>query len=1135
MGVVYKATHVPTGIPIAIKMMRREPATSRAHSLFLNEITQASKLNHTNIASIFDYGETTAEDANTSKNIHPEQPYIVMELARRGSLDMLDDVLVWQDLYGIIQSLLKALAHAHARGILHRDIKPGNILLGSPDDLRPSIKLTDFGLALTHSDGISPETGLRIVGTPEYMAPEQIEGLWREQVPATDLYALGCVAFELATGWPPFTGSSPKEVALGHLSSPLPPLRAMTALPEGFEDWINRMLAKEPSDRFQCAADAAYALSNVHAGAEIDATVAGPRRAKSASPTWTFMDIDLPRRTERPDDSGPAVHPEDSPPLTEDWRTVAQQPEGFPLSGATMSLVGIKHSHMVGRKTERDMLWSNLYEVARSGYPRGVVIKGTAGIGKRQMVEWLCHTAHEAGMATSLTAHHQNMKGPMHGLEHMFASFMHTRGLNGSEVFKRSDTVLKRFGVEDPYDRESMGRALLAASGAVSSPETIPLGSLQERLALFERLLQHLTQHRPLILHISEGQWASEGLQLAIRLLAERPRPLPVLIIVTCDQTLLQQRPQESQHLDAISASEMVEILTLDPLHADDARTLIETTLQVEPRLARQIQNRCAGSPVFAVQLVEGLVERGLLEPSAKGFRLKEGTTFSVPESIQELWIDRVTTCLAGMPPAATEAIRIAAALGVDVKQEEWEATCKALQIDIPNLLITRLARADLIDTAEDRWSFTHGLLRTAIAQESHTEWPRINLACANMLAGRTPIQGINQRIGQHLLEAGELENALDYLMRGVSECHAQGTLYEQLNLLDAYQETLSRLDVPESDIRWGQLWIERITVENDLQRFDLAIPLATKLCDSALRHKWTRLQAKAYKLRGIVATTTNEYSEADAMFARAQSLVMEGDLYEQAAIQRHWGLLLRRLGRPVESIEKLQTAVDTFREQGALRWVAYTLFNQAEVQQVLFNDHQEAVSLLNEAQSIFEAEKYNLGLADCTNGLGEIHRAMGNLANAEEAYIASAAAFKRAGVDMAVVPLANQGLLMLERGQFDKAYALFEEVRDSMKGTNWAGLMPFINAGLLEIAGAQAKWNEWDSHEEALRASLERTPMAERDLAAPVERAGDFAQVEGENERARRAWQLAQEIWATLGENDRSDRLLRRLNKTST
>ena len=558
MGVVYKAIHEPTGLPVAIKMMRKEPATSRAHSLFLNEITQASKLNHANITSIFDYGETTLEDARSSDHIHVDQPYIVMELARRGSLDVLDDVLVWQDLYGIIQSLLKALAHAHARGILHRDIKPGNILLGSTEDLRPSIKLTDFGLAFAQSGGVSPETGLRIVGTPEYMAPEQIEGLWREQGPGTDLYALGCVAFELSTGWPPFTGTSPKEVALGHLSSPLPPLRAMTALPEGFEEWLNRMLAKEPADRFQCAADAAYALSQIHEGAEAATTLPGPRRSKSASPTWTFMDIDLPRRTERREDSGPAIHPEDSPPLTDDWRTVAAEPEGFPLSGATMSLVGIKHSHMVGRESERDVLWSNLYEVARSGYPRGVVIKGIAGIGKRQLVEWLCRTAHEAGMATSLTAQHQQLKGPTHGLTRMFANFMQTRGLNGPEVFKRADTVLSSLGVKDSYDRESMARALLASSGAVSSPDTIPMGSLRERLALFERILQHLTVHRPIILHISEGQWASEGLQLSLRMLAERPRPLPILIVVTCDQTLLQQRPQESQHLETSQIGNVV-------------------------------------------------------------------------------------------------------------------------------------------------------------------------------------------------------------------------------------------------------------------------------------------------------------------------------------------------------------------------------------------------------------------------------------------------------------------------------------------------------------------------------------------------------------------------------------------------
>ena len=1136
MGVVFKATHAPTGLPVALKMMRAEPISTRAHSVFLNEIHQASKLSHPNIAAIFDYGETSDEDAaKSAKRIRPHQPYIVMELSRRGSLDMLADVLSWRDLHGIVQSLLAALGHAHARGILHRDIKPGNILLGSDEDLRPSIKLADFGLALTHSEVIAPNTGLRVVGTPEYMAPEQIEGLWRDQGPWTDLYALGCVAFELASGWPPFSGDSPREIALGHLSSPPPPLRPMSVLPDAFEGWLSRMLAKEPADRFQCAADAAYALSQVHLEADADTPVFGSKKPHAASPTWTFMDIDLPRRAATGEESGPAVHPGDAPPLVEDWRNVQMSPGLFKMTGASLSLVGIKPTQLVGRAPERDALRSNLFEVARSGYPRAEILKGTAGLGKRRLANWIAQTAHEAGMANNMVARHSSLRSPADGLPRMFADFLHTRDLSGGAVLQRTDAVLKQHGVTDTYDLSAFARILLAASGAVNNPDTVPAASLTETLALFERILQQLTEHRPVILHISDAQWATEALQFCIRLLADRPRPLPVLIVVTCDTEHIQLRPQEARHLERLCDSPLSQTLQISPLPIEEAQSLIETMLQIETRLSRRICEQSAGSPVFAIQLVEDLVERGLLEPGPSGFKLKSGVSLTLPSSIDALWTDRLTACLADLPATATEAVQAAAALGVYVDENDWTAVCKALQIDIPDTLLSRLARSNLIDIDDGGWSFTHVLLRRSIESHAGERWGAINLAAANMLAGQAPRAGVAHRIGQHLTAAGEHEDALPYLMQGAIEGWRQGSLFEALNLLDAHQDAMMHLELPHSDARWGAQWIERVLVEHNLRRFDLALPLSIKVCDAALKNGWTALQARAFRYRGMVATAHNEHSEADAMFARAESLVGSHELREKAAIHRHWGMMLRRVGRTEDSLRRLEQAADAYRRQNQLQDLAWTYFHLAEVHNVMLADHGRAQTMLEEAKKLFEVQKDTMGIADCANGLAEIHRAMGNLANAEAAYSESEISFRRAGVDTAIVPLLNRGLLQLERGQYTPAEALLEEVMSTLRGGSWLALMPFVHAGLLVINGARASWDEWDAHEDALRTSLERTPMVERDLASPLERAGDLAHLEGKVERAQRAWGIALNQWRSLGDQAAIERLSRRLNSTSS
>ena len=550
--------------------------------------------------------------------------------------------------------------------------------------------------------------------------------------------------------------------------------------------------------------------------------------------------------------------------------------------------------------------------------------------------------------------------------------------------------------------------------------------------------------------------------------------------------------------------------------------------LRVEPRLARNIQAQSAGSPVFAIQMVEDLVERGLIEASNKGFRLKPEVSLTLPSSIEALWSDRLDGCLAGLDHGAVEAIRVGAALGEVVDHADWRAVCSALEIEIPGVLLQRMARAGLIEIQEATWTFTHGLLTRAIAVNAGARWGAINLACANMLTDHPSGPGLSARIGQHLLAAGETERALAYLLQGAIERRQMYNLHGSLNLLDAHEAALQDLSIPTSDSRWGAQWVERVLVEYNLHRFDLAFPIAIRLCDAAMKHDWTGLQARAFRFRGMMAATNNEYSEADAMFARAASLADEEQKVEQAAIQRHWGLMLRRMGRGQESLERLQDAANVYRQMERPRDVGLTLLNQAEVHSVLLHDDQRSLELLNEARALLVDF---MGIADCLNGIAEIHRSRGNLADAEEAYSASETAFRRAGVDTAIVPMLNRGLLQLERGQSDSAAKLLNDVRETMKYGSWSGLMPFVSAGLLVVASSRAEWSDWDEHHQALRESLDRTPMAERDLAIPLERAGDLAHLEGQELKAQQAWRLAQAQWVAIDDQASVDRLARRLN----
>ncbi|MCA9563076.1 MAG: serine/threonine protein kinase, partial [Myxococcales bacterium] len=230
MGSVWRGNLADHPEPVAVKVVTAKTADyERFYSLFRREIRASAALRHPLIVRLFEQGTVDDSAAQSSDGrLVSGAPYFVMEwVDALGPVTHLRDTS-WSNLRRILMLLLDALAHAHARGIIHRDIKPGNVLLLTDKLGLPSIKLTDFGIAhqldmLRSSErDIADSEFEPIMGTPYYMAPEQIRGKWRLYGPWTDLYAVGCLAWQLATGTRPFVGKSLREVAKAHLEGGLP-------------------------------------------------------------------------------------------------------------------------------------------------------------------------------------------------------------------------------------------------------------------------------------------------------------------------------------------------------------------------------------------------------------------------------------------------------------------------------------------------------------------------------------------------------------------------------------------------------------------------------------------------------------------------------------------------------------------------------------------------------------------------------------------------------------------------------------------------------------------------------------------------------------------------------------------------
>jgi serine/threonine protein kinase len=250
---VYKAYQAVLERYVAIKVLHEHPATEDEQFLarFEREVKAVAALRHPNIVPIFDYG------------VEDDMPYIVMEYLEgttlKAKLDALTrrrELMPLSKVGRISLAVASALDYAHRRGMVHRDIKPANVMLTT----QGYIVLADFGIADMVGGPQVTATGA-ITGTPAYMSPEQGRGEWGDE--RSDIYALGVMLYEMATGRVPFEADTPLAVIHKHINDPLPPPRQLNlAVPEAVERVILKALAKNPDDRYQRATDMASDLAD---------------------------------------------------------------------------------------------------------------------------------------------------------------------------------------------------------------------------------------------------------------------------------------------------------------------------------------------------------------------------------------------------------------------------------------------------------------------------------------------------------------------------------------------------------------------------------------------------------------------------------------------------------------------------------------------------------------------------------------------------------------------------------------------------------------------------------------------------------------------------------------------------------
>ena len=263
MAEVYRARDIRLDRIVAIKTLRTDLARDQIfQARFRREAQSAASLNHPSIVAVYDTGEDMATGVPV--------PYIVMEYVDgRTVRDLLQEGhrLLPERSLEIIDGVLRALDYSHQAGIVHRDIKPGNVMVTRNGD----IKVMDFGIARAMSDAQATMTQTaQVIGTAQYLSPEQARG---ERVDSrSDLYSTGCLLYELLTGRPPFTGDSPVAIAYQHVrENPVPPSRVDPDVPPWADAIVLKAMAKSPADRYQTAADMRADLQRAASGMPVAA------------------------------------------------------------------------------------------------------------------------------------------------------------------------------------------------------------------------------------------------------------------------------------------------------------------------------------------------------------------------------------------------------------------------------------------------------------------------------------------------------------------------------------------------------------------------------------------------------------------------------------------------------------------------------------------------------------------------------------------------------------------------------------------------------------------------------------------------------------------------------------------------
>jgi serine/threonine protein kinase/energy-coupling factor transporter ATP-binding protein EcfA2 len=939
MGIVYRCRDQASGQFVAIKrVIPPEGKLAGEYVMwFYKEARALAALDHPGIVRARDFGQ-----------LADGSPYLAMELASGVSLhDLTAARLSFELIWSIVDQVLAALGHAHARGIVHGDLKPSNVLVEEQEDGPPEVHILDFGLAWlrqdTHDERLDGEKSMEFAphagaGTPGYMAPEQIQHEMHHVCGPTDIYSLGCILYKLLGGRSPFHGD-PKALLRQHAFDRVPPLELAIDAPAEVVGFVHRMLAKRPWDRWEFAAEARTEWARFRPDASVDPEVwrfpalshaAGANKAATTRKTGAH---------------GP------NPQL-------AAKPERAP------GLLSMRPSPLVGRDDVRRLLSDVCNDVAEGRGPthRLVLLVGPAGAGKSRIAEWLCGVVHEEGTMIPLRARYRRMRTPLDGMlgaVTQYYSFERT----DRDTIERS--LLSRWKVKKD---DKNGRAWVAGAAEWLRPaqpgsEVGPSGlrftldTLETRRQVHRYTLRRISRGRPLLFWLDDlhhaGQTTFEGL---LRLHEHDPdqRIVMVATVRAEDVQLGTPAADRLRQLREVLDGDVVEIAAMDP---ETTTSLLQASLPLDETAAREAARRSRGNPLFALQQLHAWALAGNLELVNGLYRVPPEILALRPQTTAELWDSRVSA----MPEEQRPAAYATATLGGDIRREVLHALLTTLGLPADACIISLQNAEIILPRGPGRYGWPHALLQEHLLAglSARSDQRSVFRAAADALTHH-PLASTRRVVRQrvvNLLNAGEPDNAAQLLFDFLAR--AWHGAREPL-------ATLADLELLKGHLQGRSL---------------------------ALKHRW---QAEALR---HVGRTEEAITHADIARTTFEEL---GDQDNLAHCMRLLGHLASEKGTSAEGLLLVDLAHQLFEQQGNVLGMAQCEAVVGEIEYLLGN-YERARQVVEAGEAHFNEIRQPLGRGQCLLLLSWIDHSEGATARSRRLTLRARAEFEKAGYRLGI------------------------------------------------------------------------------------------------------------------------------------